>query len=74
MLLGRFLPFIPLLIIAGRMAQRTTQPRGAGTLPTYGGLFVGLLIGTVLLTGALTFIPSLALGPVAEHMQFIGSR
>lgn len=74
MLLGRFLPFIPLLIIAGRMAQRTTQPSGAGTLPTYGGLFVGLLIGTVLLTGALTFIPSLALGPVAEHMQFIGSR
>ena len=74
MLLGRFLPFIPLLIIAGRMAQRSTQPSGAGTLPTYGGLFIGLLIGTVLLTGALTFIPSLALGPVAEHMQRIGSR
>ena len=71
MLLGRFLPFIPLLVIAGRLVKRNIQPRSAGTLPTHGALFVGLLIGTVLLTGALTFIPSLALGPVAEHLQLL---
>lgn len=74
MVLGRFLPFLPLLIIAGRMAQRPTQPSSSGTLPTQGGLFIGLLIGTIVLTGALTFIPALALGPIAEQMQSIGSH
>ncbi len=47
------------------------QPVGNGTLPTHGPLFIGLLIGTVLLVGALTFIPALALGPVAEHLQLV---
>ncbi|WP_312239763.1 potassium-transporting ATPase subunit KdpA [Pantoea sp.] len=71
MLLGRFVPFIPLLMIAGSLAARKSQPPGVGTLPTHGGLFVALLIGTVLLVGALTFIPSLALGPIVEHLQSI---
>ncbi|MEC5341299.1 potassium-transporting ATPase subunit KdpA [Brenneria populi] len=71
MLLGRFAPFIPLMAIAGSLAARKIQPAGAGTLPTQGALFVSLIIGTVLLVGALTFIPSLALGPVIEHLQLL---
>ncbi|WP_034949509.1 potassium-transporting ATPase subunit KdpA [Erwinia oleae] len=71
MLLGRFLPFIPLMIIAGALAERKTQPASPGTLPTYGPLFIALVIGTLLLVGALTFIPALALGPVIEHLQLL---
>ncbi len=71
MLLGRFGIIIPVLAIAGSLAAKTIQPVGNGTLPTHGPLFVALLIGTVLLVGALTFIPALALGPVAEHLQSI---
>nr|WP_024966891.1 potassium-transporting ATPase subunit KdpA [Pantoea sp. IMH] len=69
MLLGRFLPLLPLMVIAASLAAKRTQPASPGTLPTHGPLFVGLLIGTVLLVGALTFVPSLALGPVTEHLQ-----
>ncbi|WP_428944175.1 potassium-transporting ATPase subunit KdpA [Pantoea sp. FN060301] len=70
MLLGRFLPLIPLMIIAASLAGKRTQPASPGTLPTHGPLFVGLLIGTIIMVGALTFVPSLALGPVTEHLQF----
>lgn len=69
MLLGRFAPFVPLLMLAGSLAARKIQPASVGTLPTHGALFVALIIGTVLLVGALTFIPALALGPVVEHLQ-----
>ncbi|AHF78522.1 Potassium-transporting ATPase, A chain [Sodalis praecaptivus] len=72
MLLGRFAPFVPLMVIAGSLAARRTQPASSGTLPTHGALFVALIIGTVLLIGALTFIPSLALGPIVEHLQLTG--
>nr|WP_113865841.1 potassium-transporting ATPase subunit KdpA [Brenneria salicis]NMN90774.1 K+-transporting ATPase ATPase A chain [Brenneria salicis ATCC 15712 = DSM 30166]RBP63493.1 K+-transporting ATPase ATPase A chain [Brenneria salicis ATCC 15712 = DSM 30166]RLM30922.1 potassium-transporting ATPase subunit KdpA [Brenneria salicis ATCC 15712 = DSM 30166] len=72
MLMGRFAPFIPLMVIAGSLASRKTQPASPGTLPTHGTLFVGLIIGTVWLVGALTFIPSLALGPIVEHLQLLG--
>ncbi|CCK17797.1 Potassium-transporting ATPase A chain (TC 3.A.3.7.1) [Cronobacter universalis NCTC 9529] len=51
--------------------SRLAQPASTGTLPTHGALFIGLLTGTVLLVGALTFIPALALGPVAEHLSFV---
>lgn len=71
MLIGRFAPFIPLLAIAGSLAARNIQPASPGTLPTHGALFVALIIGTVLLIGALTFIPALALGPVIEHLQLL---
>ena len=71
MLIGRFAPFIPLLAIAGSLAARKIQPASPGTLPTHGALFVALIIGTVLLVGALTFIPALALGPVIEHLQLL---
>jgi K+-transporting ATPase ATPase A chain len=69
MFLGRFGIIIPVMAIAGAMAVKKVQPVGNGTLPTHGPLFISLLIGTVLLVGALTFIPALALGPIAEHFN-----
>lgn len=69
MAVGRFGIIIPVMAIAGSLAVKTAQPVGNGTLPTHGGLFIALLTGTVLLVGALTFIPALALGPAAEHLH-----
>ncbi|NDO82525.1 potassium-transporting ATPase subunit KdpA [Citrobacter sp. NCU1] len=69
MFMGRFGVIIPVMAIAGSLVSKKIQPASPGTLPTHGALFVGLLIGTVLLVGALTFIPALALGPVAEHLS-----
>ncbi|WP_145530771.1 potassium-transporting ATPase subunit KdpA [Yersinia alsatica] len=69
MFLGRFGVILPVLAIASSLVAKKRQPAGNGTLPTSGPLFIGLLVGTVLLVGALTFIPALALGPVAEHLQ-----
>ncbi|HBC9086487.1 TPA: potassium-transporting ATPase subunit KdpA [Citrobacter koseri] len=69
MFIGRFGVIIPVMAIAGSLVGKKRQPASPGTLPTHGALFVGLLIGTVLLVGALTFIPALALGPVAEHLS-----
>jgi K+-transporting ATPase ATPase A chain len=68
MLAGRFLVIIPALAIAGSVAAKRTVPVSAGTFPTHGVLFVGLLVGVVLIVGGLTFFPVLALGPVAEHL------
>jgi len=70
MFVGRFGVIVPVLAIAGPLVSKKIQPTSSGTLPTHGPLFIGLLIGTVLLVGALTFIPALALGPVAEYLQF----
>jgi potassium-transporting ATPase potassium-binding subunit len=67
MLIGRFLFLIPLLAVAGSLAMKKNVPSTSGTLPTHGPMFVGLLVGTVLLVGALTFFPALALGPIVEH-------
>jgi K+-transporting ATPase ATPase A chain len=69
MFVGRFGVILPVLAIAGSLCVKKRQPAGNGTLPTYGPLFIGLLVGTILLVGALTFVPALALGPVAEHLQ-----
>jgi len=69
MFFGRFGVILPVLAIAGSLVAKKRQKAGNGTLPTYGPLFIGLLVGTVLLVGALTFVPALALGPVAEHLQ-----
>lgn len=66
---GRFWIIIPVLAMAGTLAAKKRVPAGAGTMPTHGPLFVVLLVGTVLLVGALTYVPSLALGPVAEQLQ-----
>ena len=67
MLIGRFLFLIPLLAAAGSLARRRRVPATSGTFPTHGPLFVGLLVGTVILVGALTFFPALSLGPIVEH-------
>lgn len=68
---GRFAVIVPVMAIAGSLVTKKSQTAGIGTLPTHGPLFIGLLIGTVLLVGALTFIPALALGPVAEHLSLV---
>lgn len=69
MFLGRFGVIIPMLALAGSMAKKPRLAVTSGTLATHGGLFVGLLVGVVLLVGALTYIPALALGPIVEHVQ-----
>jgi K+-transporting ATPase ATPase A chain len=66
---GRFAFIIPVLAIAGSLAKKKRIEATAGTLPTHGALFVALLVGTVVLVGALTYVPALALGPVVEHLQ-----
>ena len=72
MLIGRYWVIIPVLAIAGSLASKKIVPASAGTLPTHTPLFVVLLCGTIVLVGALTFIPALALGPIVEHLQMIG--
>jgi K+-transporting ATPase ATPase A chain len=67
MLFGRFLFIIPSLAAAGSLASKKAVPTSAGTLPTHGLLFVGLLVATVIVVGALTFFPALSLGPIVEH-------
>jgi K+-transporting ATPase ATPase A chain len=66
---GRFGVIVPVLAIAGSLASKKRMAITAGTLPTHGPLFVGLLIGTVLLVGLLNYVPALALGPVIEHLM-----
>ena len=68
MLVGRFMVIVPMLAVAGSLAAKTRTAASAGTFPTHGGLFVGLLAGVILIVGGLTFFPALALGPVAEHL------
>jgi potassium-transporting ATPase potassium-binding subunit len=68
MLFGRFLFMIPALAAAGSLAAKKAVPTSAGTLPTHGPLFVGLLVGTVIVIGALTFFPAVSLGPIVEHL------
>jgi K+-transporting ATPase ATPase A chain len=68
MLVGRFFVIIPAMAIAGSLAAKKTVPASAGTFPTTGGLFIGLLVGVILIIGGLTFFPALALGPVVEHL------
>jgi len=71
MLFSRYWLMVPVLAIAGSLAAKKTVPFGAGTLPTHTPLFAVLLIITVLMVGALTFVPALALGPIVEHLQMI---
>ncbi|WP_293930900.1 potassium-transporting ATPase subunit KdpA [Iodobacter sp.] len=68
---GRFLIIVPVLAMAGSLAAKKRLSATGGTLPTHGPLFVVLLVGTVMLVGALNYVPALALGPVAEHLQMI---
>jgi len=68
MFVGRFFMIIPAMAIAGSLAGKKSIPASAGTFPTTGGLFVGLVIGVILIIGGLTFFPALALGPIVEHL------
>jgi potassium-transporting ATPase potassium-binding subunit len=72
MWLGRYWPIVAVLAVAGSLAAKKRIPVTAGTLPTHGPTFIILLLGTVLLVGALTFVPALALGPVVEHLILWG--
>ncbi|WP_425228877.1 potassium-transporting ATPase subunit KdpA [Sphingomonas sp.] len=71
MWLGRFFVIVPMLAIAGSLAAKRYTPPSAGSFPTTGGLWVGLLVGVILILGGLTFLPSLALGPIADHLAMI---
>jgi K+-transporting ATPase ATPase A chain len=71
MWVGRFFVIVPVLAIAGSLAAKKYTPAGAGSFPTTGGLWVGLLVGIILILGGLTFLPSLALGPIADHLAMI---
>jgi K+-transporting ATPase ATPase A chain len=68
MFVGRFLMIVPAMAIAGSLAEKKSVPASAGTFPTTGGLFVGLVVGVILILGGLTFFPALALGPIVEHL------
>jgi K+-transporting ATPase ATPase A chain len=74
MFFGRYWIIVAVLAIAGSLAAKKKVPAGAGTLPTHTPLFVGVLIGTVIIIGALSFFPALALGPVVEHLSMVGVR
>jgi K+-transporting ATPase ATPase A chain len=74
MLFARYWLAIPTLAIAGSLARKKIVPAGPGTLPTHTPLFATLLVGVVILVGALTFIPALALGPIVEHLTMVAAR
>jgi K+-transporting ATPase ATPase A chain len=74
MLVGRYWVMIPVLAMAGSLARKKYVPPSAGTLPTHTMLFVLLLVGTILIIGALTFIPALALGPIVEHLMLTSAK
>jgi K+-transporting ATPase ATPase A chain len=71
MWVGRFFMIVPALAIAGSLAAKKTHPESAGSFPTTGSLWVGLLVGIILIIGGLTFLPGLALGPIADHLAMI---
>jgi K+-transporting ATPase ATPase A chain len=71
MFIGRYWVIVPVLAIAGSLAPKNTVPVSAGTMPTHTPLFAAMLVGVIVLIGVLTYIPALALGPVAEHMRLI---
>ena len=74
MWLGRFFVIVPMLAIAGSLAAKKHTPPSAGSFPTTGPLWVGLLVGIILILGGLTFLPSLALGPIADHLAMISGQ
>jgi len=74
MFVGRFFMIIPAMAIAGSLAAKKTLPASAGTFPTHGGLFIGLLVGVILIVGGLTFFPALALGPIVEQLAMTAGQ
>ena len=74
MLMGRYFVIVPMMAVAGSLVVKKVVPASTGTLPTHGGLFVGLLVGVILIVGGLTFFPALALGPIVEHFAMIAGQ
>jgi K+-transporting ATPase ATPase A chain len=74
MFVGRFFVIIPVLAIAGSLAAQRIIPSSVGTLPTGGSLFIGFLLGVIVIVGGLTYLPALALGPIIEHLQILGGN
>jgi K+-transporting ATPase ATPase A chain len=74
MFVGRFFMIIPAMAIAGTLAAKKSVPPSAGTFPTDGGLFVGLVVGVIAIMGGLTFFPALALGPIVEHLAMTAGQ
>ncbi len=74
MLLGRFAYVVPVMAIAGSLARKVKAPASSGTFPTNRPLFVGLLIGVILILGGLQFFPALALGPIVEHFLMLAGQ
>ncbi len=74
MMMGRFFMMIPVLAIAGSLAEKKIHPEGEGTFPAHGVLFTLLLIGVIIIVGALTFFPTLSLGPIAEHFEMLRGK
>jgi K+-transporting ATPase ATPase A chain len=74
MALGRFAFMVPVLAIAGSLAEKPKLPPSSGTFPTTGPLFVGLLIGVIIILGGLQFMPADALGPMAEHVEMLAGK
>jgi K+-transporting ATPase ATPase A chain len=74
MFIGRFLMIVPMLAVAGSLVAKKIVPPSAGTFPTDSGLFVGLLIGVILIVGGLIYFPALALGPLVEHLAMLNGN
>jgi potassium-transporting ATPase potassium-binding subunit len=74
MLIGRFLMIVPMLAVTGSLAAKKTLPQSSGTFPTHGALFVGLVVGVILIVGGLTYFPALALGPIVEHLAMLAGH
>ena len=74
MLIGRYFIIIPMMAVAGSLVAKKIVPASAGTFPTHGGLFVGLVIGVILIVGGLSFFPALALGPIVEHFAMMAGQ
>ncbi len=73
MLFGRFAYLVPVLAIAGSLAAKPKLPPSAGSFPTHGPLFVGLMVGVIVIIGGLQFMPALSLGPLAEHVSMLAN-
>ena len=74
MLVGRYFVIVPMMAVAGSLVAKRTVPPSAGTFPTHGPLFVGLLIGIIIILGGLQYFPALALGPIVEHFAMLAGQ
>jgi len=74
MWIGRFFVIVPALAIAGSLAAKKYTPETVGSFPTTGALWIGLLVGVILIVGGLTFLPSLALGPIVDHLAMTSGQ